>query len=543
MNGPSTLAQLLDPDRLAELGVDLDAPALLDGSAEYSWREYVAAADLVRAGLSSVGVRPGDRVAVRIPKTAWSFVVVHGILRAGAVVVPVDPLAAPDHVTGVVADADVAAIVTDHRLRSSTAVVEQLGVPVVVAASSASWAENLDPSLPTAVIADLPATVPEAAGEPSVGPDDDAYLIYTSGSTGAPKGIVHTHTSALAYARAAVSTYSVSPDDRVANFAGLHFDQSTFELYAAPLAGATVVVVPDLVLRFPASVVELLHAERTTIWYTVPHVFRQLVDRGGLVDREWGSVRLVKYGGESYPPALLASLMASLPHAVVSNVYGPAEVNQCTAFELSEPPDDATAVPLGAAWSAAQVRLVEPDDADAALDTGVGELLVASSTMMRGYWNRPDLTAERVFEDSAGTRWYRTGDLVERSADGALRFVGRADNQVKIRGQRVELEAVDAAIEATEGVAAGVAVVDRSDPAGAHVVAIVQIDEPRPSAAGSDGQPSTGDPSAERRLLGAIARGLPAAAVPGRLLIVPALPRTSSGKVDRGAARSLLDTP
>ncbi|MEL6892502.1 MAG: AMP-binding protein, partial [Actinomycetota bacterium] len=322
----------------------------------------------------------------------------------------------------------------------------------------------------------------------------------------------------------------VGPGDRVANVAGLHFDQSTFELYAAPAAGATAVVVPDVALRFPASVVKLLDEQRTTIWYTVPHVLRQLVERGGLADRDWTTVRLVKYGGESCPPALLADLMRALPAATFSNVYGPAEVNQCTAYDLTVPPIVDEPVPIGHAWSTAEILLVDPDEPAIEIERGVGALLVATPTMMRGYWSRPDLDAERIIRRRGDDRrWYVTGDLVERGEDGLLRFVGRVDNQVKVRGQRVELEAVDAAIVAADGVRAGVAVVDRRDPAGDAVVAMVELE----SGVGHGGD-------VERRLSGEIGASLPAASAPTRVVIVDELPLTSSGKLDRGAAASRL---
>ena len=143
---------------------------------------------------------------------------------------------------------------------------------------------------------------------------------------------------ALAYVRLAAAAYDLAPSDRFANIAGLHFDQSTFELYVAPFVGAAVTVVPDAVLRFPASVSELVERERVTVWYSVPYVLRQLVTRGALDARDLRSIRWILYGGESYPPDELADLMRALPAATVSNVYGPAEVNQCMRHDLTEPP-------------------------------------------------------------------------------------------------------------------------------------------------------------------------------------------------------------
>jgi amino acid adenylation domain-containing protein len=299
-----------------------------------------------------------------------------------------------------------------------------------------------------------------------VDPDDPAYIIYTSGSTGRPKGIVHTHRSALAYAVAAAAGYELSSDDRMVNIAPLHFDQSTFELYASAIVGAAVIVVPDPVMRFPASVAALVEAERATVWYSVPHLLMQMVARGALAERDLSSLRWILFGGEVFPPGQLAELMALIPSARVSNVYGPAEVNQCTRHDLDAPPTGDEPVPIGRAWDAARcgssrstarsiraARPVPPGEP--------GVLLVATDTMMAGYWGRDDLTAASTVVDD-GVRWYVTGDLVVENPSGDLVFLGRVDNQVKIRGHRVELEAIDAVLADVDGVTAATVVVDRS---------------------------------------------------------------------------------
>ncbi|MEM1334976.1 MAG: hypothetical protein AAGG08_16120, partial [Actinomycetota bacterium] len=175
-----------------------------------------------------------------------------------------------------------------------------------------------------------------------------------------------------------------------------------------------------------------------------------------------------------------------------------------------------------------RLRLAERDDPSVPLaaDESIGRLLVASDTMMRAYWRRPDLTAERILELD-GERWYDTGDVVERGPDGLLRFVGRVDNQVKIRGQRVELEVVDAALAAVGGVAtAATVVIDGDD--GPALVGVV-VAEP-------------GSAIDERAVVRAVAAALPAAAVPAKIVTVAALPRTSSGKVDRDAVAELIRT-
>ena len=509
-SAPDVMSGLLD--RIAERR-PLDE-ALTDGRARLDWSTYRNRAAALAGALRERGVGPGDRVAVHLPKSVDSFVAAHAIVRIGAVMVPIDWFAPPAYAGQVIGDAEPAAIVSaagEEQLREITG---PTAGPVVIG--------------------------PHAEGPPAspaaIDPASPAYIVYTSGSTGRPKGIVHTHSSALAYARKATETYGIGPTDRLVNIAPLHFDQSTFELWAAPLAGAAVVVVPDGVLRFPASVSDLVAREKGTVWYSVPFAITQLVTRGAVADRDLTSLRWVLFGGESFPPASLVAAQRALPHARFSNVYGPAEVNQCTfhhldrAFGGNEQPIDPDVgpadlvVPIGRPWADTEVLVV--DAADQAIEgAGDGELLVSSDTMMVGYWRRPELTAASIGtrSDTGTRRWYRTGDLVRRRADGTLVFLGRTDHQTKVRGHRIELEAIESVVAESPGVAACAVLVERGrDDRLVALVAPILDDEARTS------------------LLGLLRRRLPMYAVPAEIVGVESLPRSGVGKVDRAAAASLL---
>ncbi len=539
-----TLAALYDPGRLAGLGADLDQIALTDGTATSTWAEADLRVGRLAARLRACGVGAGDRVGVHLRKSVDSFVAVHAVLRSGAVMVPLDPLAPVEPVRAVLDEVGAEVLVTDARsgVRAALSGAPTLTAVVTRGAGDRTDAAGERSAQGGGASAGGPVLVPwrdddgsgpvVRASDCPVGPDDPAYVIPTSGSTGRPKGIVHTHRSAVAYAEAAARTYELSTADRLANVASLHFDQSTFELYAAPLVGASVVVVPDAVLRFPASVADLVEREQVTVWYSVPYVLRQLVTRGALPGRRL-ALRWILFGGEPYPPDELGELMALVPGARVSNVYGPAEVNQCTFHHLDRPPDPARPVPIGRAWSAAEVVVVDPDTHPPVVSpaTGdarrTGELLVATPTMMRGYWGRPELTRSAIVEASfpghTATRWYRTGDLVVEDG-GELVFAGRLDHQVKLRGQRVELEAVEAALCEVPGVRDAAAVVDRSTGGEPRLVGVVVTDH------GID----------ERAVRTALRAALPAAAVPEELAVTDVIPRSSNGKLDRAGVLSRL---
>ncbi|MCA9896156.1 MAG: AMP-binding protein, partial [Anaerolineae bacterium] len=360
---------------------------------------------------------------------------------------------------------------------------------------------------------------------------DLAYIMYTSGSTGKPKGIMHTHYSGLSYVRMSAATYSVGHDDRLSNHSPLHFDMSTFDYLTGPYCGATTIIIPEAYTLFPASLSKLIQDERMTIWYSVPFALTQLLLRGALDDRDLSSLRWILYGGEPFPLDQLKALMERLPNARVSNVYGPAEVNQCTYYHIPAPenwPDDLKTIPLGEIWGNAEGLIVDEHDGIIE-DTVVGELVVRAPTMMLGYWQRPDLN-ERAFyrvqsNSSLEHVFYRTGDLVYRNDEGLLEFVGRKDHQVKIRGYRVELAEVDRILTLHDSVEQGTAYV-MPDADGDKLGAAVKLMD--------------GATIEAKDLLMHLQAHLPHYAVPDGIRFVTSFPRTGTGKVDRRALQAQM---
>lgn len=517
------------------------AVAAICDDAELTWSELDQRVRTLVAALRQVGVSPGDRVGIYLHKSLDSLVAVHGILSAGAIYVPIDPLASAELVSSIVASCGVRVLVTHEPRRDGlnrfvattdlTAVVGIGGSEIEaesVAAFSWDEVESLDPVSPLVVA-----------------PDDVAYVMYTSGSTGRPKGITHTHRSGFAYADMAAKLYALSPEDRMANFSPLHFDMSTFEVLAGIHAGSSVVMLSEPLLRFPASLTSYLVEQRCTVWYTVPSLMQQMVTRGGLADQDLSAVRWVNPAGEVFAPEALAQFMALFPNARFSNVYGPAEVNQCTYYHFDEPPSDGRPVPIGFASGDAELLLVDDDLQPVGAGTQ-GELLVSASTMAEGYWEQPELTAaafiERAEPDGTLKRWHRTGDLLELDEDGLLRFHGRRDHQVKVRGNRVELEGVEAAVGDLDGVENAVVGV-RTDPMGnAQLVSFYTLDQSAKSEVDHKSSQSeiekAGPPTlAWRKRLGS---ALPAYAVPVEFVVVDEFPLTPSGKIDRRAVRGQI---
>ena len=552
---------------LAELlptAADRDAGgvAIRDGGASLTWSEAADRAGRLGAALGDAGVGPGDRVGVHLRKSAEAFLAMHAVVQRGAVAVPLDPTAPTSYLSAVVDQTEARVIVTHEPCRASAT--------DLVAASAIDAIVGLDPSTPPvegcrfvgpAEIDELDPTAPHRPD-----PGDLAYIITTSGSTGVPKGIAHTHASALAYVDFKLDAYDLRPDDRVSDIAPNHFDISTFALWVSPAVGAANVVVSEPHQILPASLSQLAADEAISFWYSVPYLLTQLLDRGQLDQRDLSALRWVLFGGEPFPPKVLARLMGRLPRARFSNVYGPAEVNACTVHHLDRPPVGDDPIPIGRPAGSSQVRLVPPEEPTTTPTDGsvtrsptvsvgearnfgggqgggqgggdgggegeepAGEIWVAAPTMMAGYWRRPDLDRRAIVTGPDGQRWYRTGDLAHRLDSGDLVFTGRVDHQVKVRGHRIELEAIETILEDAPGVAAAVAAVARRDDGGDVVVAGLA--------------PAQGaEIDAEAIRLHATG-GLPAYAVPGAFALLAelfdALPTTGSGKLDRRAIRASL---
>ena len=493
------------------------APCLVDGDVRLTAEAAAHRVAQLGSALRARGVAPGDRVIVFAPKSADTYLAIHAAIYAGAVAVPVNPQSPPELVAAIVDEIDPAAVV----LHPATAA----RFPALPRVTVGAPLGNEIVELGDHHIGDEELAATTVRGPVDRTGDDPAYIITTSGSTGRPKSIVHTHRSGRRYAELAAQTYRIGVDDTLANVAPFHFDQSTFELYAAPLIGAPVVLLSEALLRFPASVSEVLEREQVTIWYSVPTILRQLLERGALETRDLTALRWVLFGGEVFPTAQIRRLMALMPNAAFSNVYGPAEVNQCTFHHFDTPPGGDT-VPIGRAWDDTDLRIVR--DGVVLDGPATGELEVSTATAMAGYWGRPDLNANCFVDESlAGglqRRWYRTGDRVERDRDGVFHFLGRIDRQVKIRGIRVELESIEDAMNSIDGVTGAAAV-----PTGDDDHPLVGFVESR-------------DIDDERRIRAALAQRVVPGTAPDTIVIVPALPRTASGKVDTVGAAELLNS-
>jgi amino acid adenylation domain-containing protein len=469
------------------------------------------------------GVGRGDRVGIYMNKGLESAVSLYGIMKAGAAYVPLDPFAPTSRLGFVIRNCGIRCLVTRRDKQEGAAematadngLTTLIGVTETAApVTSMGWDEvNERPS--------------ETPPDLSLTEQDLAYILYTSGSTGDPKGIMHTHRSGLSFAEWAAETYGLRAEDRLSNHAPLHFDLSTFDFFAGARVGATTVIIPDALKMFPANLSRLIQTEKLTVWYSVPFALIQLMLRGKMEAYDFSSLRWVLFAGEPFPTKHLRELVKRLPTAQFSNLYGPTETNVCTYYNvLPIADDDDEPIPIGIPCANVESLIVDADDEPVAAGE-VGELLIRGPLVMRGYWARPDLTDRVFFRRPAFEQFedifYRTGDLVQQQADGNLKYLGRKDRQIKTRGYRVELDEIEVAMLAHEGVQE-TAVYPIPDSEGSNLIEAAVI--PRENVSLN-----------ETELINHLSGRLPSYAVPVKITIMTDFPRTSTGKINRRELR------
>jgi amino acid adenylation domain-containing protein len=467
-----------------------------DGSMAY--RELDGLANRIARALAELGVGSGDRVGIWLDKSVRAVAAMQGVLRLGAAYVPLDPLTPASRTCTILRDCAMRALVSTRK-RAETVMTDDLEQVACLHADGAGPGVGWD---------DLQSFPDEPIEGPAAGYDDLAYILYTSGSTGKPKGVCISHRNALAFIHWAAEELQAAPADRFSNHAPFHFDLSVLDLYAAFQMGASVFLIPDGMSYVPRRLVDFIIQENITIWYSVPSALILMMEQGGLLDVQSMPLRAILFAGEPFPIKHLRRLFERWPSVRFLNLYGPTETNVCTFYEVTEMKQDRTKpVPIGRACSGDRVWAVKEDGTE--VQPGEeGELMVAGPTVLLGYWGQPP----------HGNRPYATGDIVRLQEDGDYMYIGRRDHMVKVRGHRIELGDIEAALGEHSDIHEAAVVVSGSGVEARLIAFIVSA---------SDRPPTLLDVKRH------CAERLPRYMIVDEARFIPALPRTRNGKVDR----------
>jgi amino acid adenylation domain-containing protein len=491
-----------------------EAVAAVCEDASLTYAELDAGANRLARFLVGLGVRPGDLVGLCLERSLDLVTAVLGVLKAGAAYLPLDPSHPKERLAFALEDSRVAVLLTQESLGD-----------VLPPASARVVRLDTDRE-------EIARQSPESL-DAGVTPGFPAYVIYTSGSTGRPKGVVVTHANVVRLMAATDGWFGFGPDDVWTLFHSYAFDFSVWELWGALLYGGRLVVVSYWVSRSPEAFLELLVRERVTVLNQTPSAFRQLVwaeetaamagDAPGL------ALRHVVFGGEALELASLAPWYDRHPDNAprLVNMYGITETTVHVTYRPLSRLDveEGHGSVIGRAIPDLSLRVLDADLRPQPVGVA-GEVHVGGPGLAIGYLGRPELTAERFVPDPLGppgSRVYRSGDLARYRPDGDLEYLGRIDHQVKIRGFRIELGEIETALASQPGVREAVVLAREDSPSEKRLVAYLVAEPPV-------------DPDALRGcLVTALADLLPEYMIPAAFVILPALPLTGNGKVDRRA--------
>ncbi|RWK57654.1 MAG: D-alanine--poly(phosphoribitol) ligase [Mesorhizobium sp.] len=411
---------------------------------QITYGELDALSDQVRDHLRRIGVRPGNRVGICLPKSIASLAVLFGILKVGAAYVPVDSLAPPARNAFIFNDCGVRAIFVEAS-RAETLRCELARLAAEPCLLPLDWSDA--PSPLATYLARVGAgglAVEDESARP--GPDNLAYVLYTSGSTGQPKGVMLTHRNGSSYVDWCSDILAPDENDRFSSHAPFHFDLSILDIFVPLKHGATVFLIGEELGKNPTRMASVIAERRLTVWYSTPSVLTLLVEHGSLDARDDHALRFILFAGEVFPVKHLRRLKAVVPRARYLNLYGPTETNVCTYYEIPQTiAEDHTApFPIGRACSHVKARVIDANGRNVPRGQE-GELAISGAPVMRGYWNMPERTSAAFHVDSSG-RWYRTGDVVIEGDGGVYTFRGRRDRMVKRRGYRIELGEIETAL-------------------------------------------------------------------------------------------------
>jgi long-chain acyl-CoA synthetase len=474
-----------------------DRTAVIVGDRTVSFGELDGLVDRLAAGLRERGVQRGDRVAIMLPNRIDAVVAIEGTLRAGAAIMPINPTAKHDRVTDLLQRSEAAMLLCDAERAGEVETA-------VSAVGEVPWFSSLE-----AVSSD------GAAPRETPGDDDLAALMHTSGSTGGPKGVMHCH-SGLGFVTDSIVEYlEVTPEDRILNLLPLSFGYGLSHLLICMRSGATLVLEPGVGL--PGKIVKLLEDQEITGLPGVPTVFQLLLTLRGLADRPLPHLRLLTSAGAALPGPAIEEVRRTFPNALLYVMYGQTEcIRTCYL-----PPDQLDIRPSSVGVPIPGTDTWIEDDEGNEVGPGVvGELIVRGPHVMQGYWRNPEATAPRIREGrQPGERVLASNDLFRTDEEGYLYFVGRRDDIIKSRGEKVPPREVEEVLHIDQGIkeAAVVGVPDRllGEAVHAHV---------------SPHEGEELDPAALKRLC---AEHLEDYMVPQRIVIHDELPRNNNGKIDR----------
>jgi amino acid adenylation domain-containing protein len=489
-----------------------NATAVVYKGASLTYADLNRRANRLAHYLRGLGAKPDARVAICVERGLEMVVALLAVLKAGGAYVPLDPAYPVERLRFMLEDCAPVALLTQAHLRGLFTGIPD-AVPLVdLIADTAAWSNQPDSNPDCAMV--------------GLTPQHPAYVIYTSGSTGVPKGVEGLHRASINRFAWMWQTYPFKFGEVCCQKTNLGFVDSVWEIFGPLLAGIRNVIIPQEAVHDPEELLQMLAREQVSRIVLVPSLLRTLLDHAPDLRQRVPELKLWSCSGEVLPAALAQRFREALPEATLLNIYGSSEVAADVTCHQITDRDLMSAVAIGKPISNTQIYLV--DEFLNPVPVGVrGQIFVGGDGLARGYLNRPQLTAERFVPNwlvpDRSARLYRTGDLGRFRANGEIEYLGRVDNEIKLRGQRMELGEIESVLASHAAVRQAVVIAREDGPGEKRLVAYY-------TAADADGQPT--GPTELRSYLSS---KLPDYMVPAAYVRMESMPLTANGKLNRKA--------
>lgn len=480
------------------------------------------------------GNKKGQRVGLLTHKSIESYLAIYAILKSGCAYVPLDKRAPAERIAYICDDCNINLLLVTQQVWSKIEPIVELSSSIktiiILDSDTSPESENVE-VLNRSNISRLANNIEHSD---SIVDSDLAYILYTSGSTGKPKGVMISHHVSMSFVNWSAAHTELRRDDRVSGHAPLHFDLSIFDIFATAKAGATLVPVPDGASTFPTRLLDWMQNNRISVWYSVPSILSMMTQNPKFKAENFEYLRLLIFAGEVFPVPYLKQWLECLPELTFMNWFGPTETNVITSYTVSIKPDKLIIpIPIGSATSNASLYCL---DESGLLVTEIGqsgELHARGPCVALGYWGDQQKTDAKFISNMdkpyLKDRTFKTGDIVSLDKNGNFVFQGRNDHLVKSRGYRIELGEVEAAFYQQELISESVVIPFADDIIGNRLVAFVSTKHS--SNENYDWQEQC---LKEKALINKfIAKLLPTYMIPSAIEILPVLPKTTNGKIDR----------
>ena len=477
----------------------------------------------------ATGIDTGARIGILASRSISAYSSILGAVLKGASYVPLNPRVPASRMAYILDQADCKAIVVGEECAENLEALLQIaGTLNILCPDPGPELERLKSQHPLhnwRFLGSKQSTKIESCAFP---PSQEAYVLFTSGTTGAPKGIMISHSNVVAYLANIFRSYEIGPGDRVSQIFDISFDVSVHDIFFALVAGATLCIIPEDAVLAPAK---YIRQYQLTAWHSVPSV-PMFMDKFRMLNPDaFPSIRLSFFAGEALPARTAMLWRQATPNSKLVSMYGPTE----TTIVMTEFPwrNDSDAeqfengiAPLGQPFVDAKCRVLDPQG-KSVLDGEAGELYIGGPQVALGYINNAKLNREKFVElDDDGAKWFRSGDLVKKTKFG-YEFLGRIDDQIQLRGFRVELVEIDRAIRAAANNDLAVAVpLGLNSGRAENVIAVVEGENNK---------------ELRRAILAYCKEALPDYMVPGKVKFVEKMPLNINGKIDRKALMQLFD--